>query len=103
MTDYHSLLTTHQRDARGSRTHFCRVAAGRLTIWLERRSSAELGTRSAERETAPRSALRVPRWEVSPPGVEPGLRPSHGRVHPPHPEDSQYPDLDSNQGPDLRR
>src|SRR6476646_12269392 len=40
---------------------------------------------------------------VSPPGVEPGLRPSQGRVPPPHPEDGQYPDLDSNQGPDLRR
>jgi hypothetical protein len=24
-------------------------------------------------------------------------------VPPPHPEDSQYPDLDSNQGPGLRR
>jgi hypothetical protein len=40
---------------------------------------------------------------VSPPGVEPGLRPSQSRVPPPHPEDRQYPDLDSNQGPDLRR
>ena len=55
-------------------------------------------------------------WKSSP-GVEPGLRPSHGRVrNPPHPEDMIFrpdrqgrprdgvanPDLESNQGPDLR-
>ena len=67
---------------------------------------------------------------VSLPGIEPGLRPSQSRVRPPHSKDkqypteesnlaqllrrqscvlhtrrasSQYPDLELNQGPDLRR
>ena len=51
------------RDAGGNRTHFCRVAAGRLAIWLQR--------------------------QVSSSGVEPDPRPSQSRVHPPHPEDSR--------------
>ena len=47
---YHCL----RRDAGGNRTHLNRVAAGRLAIWLQRQASS--------------------------PGVEPGLRPSQGRV-----------------------
>src|SRR5215210_3012736 len=35
--------------------------------------------------------------------VRSNTRPSQSRVLPAHPEDGQYPDLDSNQGPDLRR
>ena len=51
---YHCL----RRDAGGNRTHLNRVAAGRLAIWLQRQASS--------------------------PGVEPGLRPSRGRVQIPH-------------------
>lgn len=32
-----SLFSDNARDACGSRTHFNRVAAGRLTVWLQRR------------------------------------------------------------------
>lgn len=45
------------RDAGGSRTHFNRVAAGRLAVWLQHHSQG-----------------------MSSPGVEPGPRPSQGRV-----------------------
>ncbi len=50
--------TSFPRDAGGSRTHFYRVAAGRLAVWLQRRSSAEFGFRSAERSCL--SPLRIP-------------------------------------------
>ena len=54
-------------------------------------------------EVCRRRAVWLGRQSVSPPGVEPGPRPSQSRVLPAHPEDRKYPDLDSNQGPDLRR
>ena len=44
-------------DAGGSRTHLNRVAAGRLAVWLQRQEVV-----------------------MSPPGIEPGPRPSQGRV-----------------------
>ena len=40
---------------------------------------------------------------VSSPGIEPGPRPPQSRVRPPHSEDRQYPDQESNLGHDLRR
>ena len=40
---------------------------------------------------------------VSLPGVEPGLRPSQSRVRPPHSKDSQYPAEESNLARLLRR
>ena len=76
------------RDAGGSRTHFDRVAAGCLAVWLQRpwserdvparsrtwpstfaRSCASLTLRGREGSIA-----------VPPPGAEPGPRPSEGRV-----------------------
>ncbi len=53
------------RDAGGNRTHLNRVAAGHLAIWLQR--------------------------QVSSPGVEPGLRPSRGRVQIPHTPRTYFP------------
>ena len=65
------------RDAGGSRTHLNRVAAGCLAVWLQRLSlcAATIFRRSHA-------------TQMSSPGVEPGLRPSHGRVLiPAHSED----------------
>ncbi len=62
-------LLSEQKDAGGSRTHLNRVAAGRLAVWLQRR------------EWAANVASVCP---MSSPGVEPGLRPSQGRVQIPH-------------------
>ena len=66
------------RDAGGNRTHFDRVAAGCLAIWLQRRV-------------------------VSSSGVEPDLRPSQGRVPSATPRGPKHPGPDSNRDPDLRR
>jgi hypothetical protein len=54
-----------RRDAGGSRTHLNRVAAGRLAVWLQRHRTIENGT---DIGTMPS------------PGIEPGPRPSQGRV-----------------------
>ena len=35
-TESSTALNELSKDARGNRTHFCRVAAGRLAVWLER-------------------------------------------------------------------
>src|SRR5439155_25526266 len=66
------------RDAGGNRTHFDRVAAGCLAIWLQRRA-------------------------LSSSGVEPDLRPSQGRVPSATPRGQKHPGPDSNRDPDLRR
>jgi hypothetical protein len=58
-------IAAFERDAGGNRTHFDRVAAGCLAVWLQR--------------------------QVSSSGVEPDPRPSQRRMHPPHPEDISAP------------
>src|SRR5262249_54885529 len=55
-----------KRDAGGSRTHFVRFAGGRLAVRPQRRS-------------------------VSPPGIEPGPRPSDGRMLPSTPRGQPSP------------
>ena len=65
------------RDAGGNRTHFDRVAAGCLAIWLQR--------------------------QVSSSGVEPDPRPSQGRVRSATPRGQKHPGPDSNRDPDFRR
>src|SRR4026207_1796195 len=92
-----------REDARGSRTHFYRVAAGRLAIWLERQISTEYSVLSTEYSVLVSGPARSRTWSatfaeshasgttrgqsVSRPGFEPGPRPSEGPMHPLHHRD----------------
>ena len=75
-----------EKDAGGSRTHLNRVAAGRLAVWLQRHRD-----------------LR----DMPSPGIEPGLRPSQGRVrvrsHSEDVEPLESPARESNPALRLRR
>ncbi len=78
-----------QRDAGGSRTHFNRVAAGRLAVWLQRRTFGpnrcprQESNLALDLRTVACSSNTLQGRELSSmpsPGVEPGPRPSEGRV-----------------------
>jgi len=76
-------------------------------VWLQRRQERtaksgkpDLVNTSSLAFRSPHSAFRLP---MSPPGVEPGLRPSQSRVPPSHPKDIKYPTEESNLARLLRR
>ena len=102
-----------QRDAGGSRTHFgpgCNRPPGRLApaSWISPPSQFPDRARFRTSDSCDLRFLRFAIQTMSPPGVEPGPRPSHGRMPPAHPEDAFVPKppcprQESNLVCDLRR
>ena len=86
----HDDRTMQVRDAGGSRTHLNRVAAGRLAVWLQRQERAmsspgiEPGPRPSQGRMRIRHTPRTSCTRIPRPGIGPGLAASKTAVRPTH-------------------